>query len=534
MDKRFSRLRMYLQKRRYKVKRIHKEWVGFGTGLKAVLKDLFIVFQLSLLVALYSAFVYYVPYAFYVCLGLTVLTAVYVGVFEKDIQAKISWILLFAASFGCGFIIYLLASKPVSYGWQRIRFAKIAKRVKLPETEAERENLYPAEKEAALALAAEREKTAAESYLNLNGFKTFSGTAGKYYANARAILDNLIARIDAAEKFVFMEFFIVADGVLLDRLVSIFRRKTAEGIPVYMLYDDVGSAGVFSDFMKDTLRAAGVKLKAFANLFSPFYFGLNFRDHKKIVVVDGKTGYAGGFNLIDDCANQRKMEGVWKDSGIRLDGAAVDGLSVAFMRQWELATREKLDPEKFLNNYSREEGLGHFVPYAGGPEIKPYICREVYAKIIDEAEEKLYIMTPYLVPDSGIMKKLIKKAGEGVDVRLVLPGVPDYRYIYRVTTSNARALMKRGIKIYYAGGEFVHSKVMQNEKCAAVGSVNLDMRAFYQEFDNGVLTDDESVMQGITEDFDWIFECNVPETRGKVNPIGALITLVLRIVSPLM
>lgn len=533
MDKRFSRLRLYLQKRRYNVKRIHKEWVGFGTGLKAVLKDLFIVFQLSILIILYAAFVYYVPYAFYVCVGLTALTAVYVGIFERDIQSKISWILLFAASFGCGFIIYVFASKPVSYGRQRLRFKKIAKRVKISEPQTAAENLCVAERETAAAVV-EREKTAAESYLNLNGFETFSATEGKYYGNARAILDNLIVRIDAAEKFVFIEFFIVADGVLLDRLVSIFRRKTAAGIPVYMMYDDVGSAGVFSDFMKDTLRAAGVKLKAFSNLFSPFYFGLNFRDHRKIVVVDGKTGYAGGFNLIDDCANQRKMEGVWKDSGIRLDGAAVDGLSVAFMRQWELATREKLDPARFLNNYAPAEKSSSFVPYAGGPEIKPHICREVYAKIIDEAKEKLYIMTPYLIPDSGIMKKLIKKAEEGVDVRIVLPGVPDYRYIYRVTTSNARILLKRGIKIYYAGGEFVHSKVVQNEKCAAVGSVNLDMRAFYQEFDNGVLTDDEGVMLGIDEDFDWIFKCNVPEKRGKVNPIGALITLVLRLVSPLM
>ena len=251
-------------------------------------------------------------------------------------------------------------------------------------------------------------------------------------------------------------------------------------------------------------------------------------------MVDGKTGYTGGINLIDDCANQRKMEGVWKDSGIRIDGAAVDGLSAQFIRQWQFATREKLDPQKYLNKFDAAENCSLFIPYAGGPEMQGNVCRSVYRDVVLSATEKLYIMTPYLVPDCRFMKLLYKKAAEGVDVRVVLPGVPDYRYIYRITISNARKLIKRGVKVYYSGGEFVHSKVMLTEQVAVVGSVNLDMRAFYQEFDNGVVTDDSGAMEQIASDFEWLFGRNEIAAVSKFNAFNAFVTGALRLISPLM
>ena len=162
------------------------------------------------------------------------------------------------------------------------------------------------------------------------------------------------------------------------------------------------------------------------------------------------------------------------------------------------------------------------------------VCRSVYRDVVLSATEKLYIMTPYLVPDCRFMKLLYKKAAEGVDVRVVLPGVPDYRYIYRITISNARKLIKRGVKVYYSGGEFVHSKVMLTEQVAVVGSVNLDMRAFYQELDNGMVTDDEIVKGQIQKDFNRFFEFNEEAELKKFNPVSKLIELILKLVSPLM
>ncbi|MDE7083293.1 MAG: hypothetical protein K2O89_06310 [Clostridia bacterium] len=522
MDKYFLRLRRYLQRRRYKVKRIHKSWVGFGTGLKAVLSDLLIVAQLSLLVVLYGLACWYAPVFFYVCLGLTVLTVAYVLIYEPDVQSKVSWTLLFVLSFGSGFFIYVLSRKSVCYGLKRYKYSKIAKKAQLLVGNFKVQG------------CSEEVRRDAEYLYRAGGFIPYTGTDLKYYPYARAAMDNIIARIDAAQKFVFIEFFIVADGVFLDRLISVLRRKIAEGVEVRMMYDDVGSAGVLSSSAKKRIKLTGVKLKTFSRLCSPFYFGLNYRDHRKIVVVDGKTGYVGGFNLIDDCANQRKMEGIWKDCGLRLEGAAVDGLSFAFMRQWELATHEKLDYTKYIDKFDRTLNSSTVIPYAGGPEIKEPLCRGLYLRIINSAKEKLYIMSPYLVPDSELMKALKDKARAGVDVRLVLPGVPDYRYLYRVTLSNAKNLLKSGVKVYLSGGEFVHSKVMMNERCAAIGSVNVDMRAFYQEFDNGVYLDDETVLADVQKDFEEVFARGGRTEKLKQHWYSEVIAAFLRLLSPLM
>lgn len=520
-------LRRYWQKHRYKTKRIHKSWVGADTGLKAVLTDLFIVFQICCILAVYSIIVASVPVTFLLACVLTVLTMIYVAIEERDAQSKISWILLLLISFGSGFLIYVLASKQVCYGAKRSRFNKIAGRLPPPQPSAE----TPALAEAAASGEGEEDVF---GYLENNGFYAYAHTDGKYYANARNILDNVIACVSEAKKFVFIEFFIVADGVYLERLIAEFRRKTAEGVEIYMLCDDVGCAGVLSDYAKKRIKAAGVHFAVFHKLFSPFYFGLNFRDHRKIVVVDGKIGFVGGFNLIDDCANERKMEGVWKDSGVKITGEAVDSLSNIFMRQWEFAVKKPLDPQKYLGLYEPSENTARYAPYAGGPEITEPVCRNVYMQLINSAKERLYIMTPYLVPDSGIMRRLKERAKEGVDVRLILPGVPDYRYIYRVTTSNARRLKKAGVKICYSGGEFVHAKVMLSDGVAAVGSVNLDMRAFYQELDNGIVTDDGKVIAGVEEDFDRIFTRNGYAGKFRNNPFNIVVTGILRLVSPLM
>lgn len=513
--------RPILRRARERQKTIHKSWVGFGTGLRAVMTDLSIVLQLLVLATGYALLARFFPVFFYVSLALTACCAVYVLICEPDPQSAISWILLFIISFGSGYIVYILASKPVCYGADRLRYKKIYRRS--AEYVAVHAEDIPAEI-----------SDVSEYAFKKGGCVSYRNSRIEYMPNARDALNSIIDGIEHAEKFVFIEFFIVADGELFDRLVHVCRRKTAEGVKIYMLYDDVGSAGVLSSYAKNSLKAAGVNMKAFKKLFTLFNFGLNFRDHRKIVVIDGKTGYIGGYNFIDDCANLRKMEGVWKDSGARIQGEAVDGLALQFIRQWEFATREKLDYAEFTGLYEKFENGSVVAPYTAGPENKEALCRGVYEKIIEGAKEKLYIMTPYLVPDGGIMKMLRKKAKAGVDVRLVLPGVPDYGYIYRVTKSNAQRLQKCGVKIYYAHKVFVHSKVMLTEKCLAVGSVNLDMRAFYQEFDNGVFTDDLTARRQAAEDFGYFFKNNSPSEEIIKNPLTLLISGILRIVSPLM
>lgn len=503
-------------------KRIDKSWAGFRAGAKAVFTDALLVVQCLVLAALYAFFAYKFPVFFYVSLGLTACTAVYIFISGYDAQIKASWLLLMILSCGFGYIIYFLANKRVCYGYDRQRFCLIVERAKPFQGEFKIEN----------ATAAVENDC---KYLyNAGGFIPYNGTHLKYFSGARGFFEDLLERLERAEKFVLIEFFIVADGVLFEKFLNVFKRKTAVGVEIKILCDDAGCQGVFSVRAKKQLKEAGVKLKMFSQMLAPFNFGLNFRDHRKIVIIDGKTGYICGCNISDDCINERKLDGFWKDAGVRIDGAAVDGLTHTFLRQWEFSTDEKIEFCKYLKQYDKTTDLSTVVPYAGGPELKEALCRGLYANMISGAREKLYFMSPYFVPDGEILSQLKAKALSGVDVRLVLPEVPDYNFIYRITKSNADRLIKYGVKVYYVRDTFVHSKVCLTENCVSVGSVNLDMRAFYQEFDNGVYTDDSDFMCAVASDFEEVFASDQPAVSKKENLFSAAICAVLRIFSPLM
>ncbi len=501
---------------------VHKKPVDFPTGARAVLTDLSIVLQMSVLAAVYAALAYFVPIFFYISIGLTVLTGIYVLIEERDSQTKASWIILFLLSFGCGYIVYILSSKRVCYGYYKKKYAEIFNRSLVYRGGFFLDEASPAVR-----------RDCGYIY-NAGGYVPYTGTDIQYFSNARKLFDNLCARLEEAKEFVFLEYFIVAEGVLLERLIDVLGRKVAEGVTVKFLYDDVGSQGVLTTETKNRIKKAGIEFKVFEPLFSPFYFGLNFRDHRKIIVIDGKTGYVGGCNIADECTNRRKMEGLWKDAGLRLDGSAVDGLTITFLRQWEFATRRSADFGKYLYRAEKTANTSNVVPFAGGPEIEEPLCRGVYYNLADASHEKLYIMTPYLIPDTDMLALLTAKAKSGCDVRIVLPAVPDYGYIYKVTKFYAERLMSAGAKVYYMHGVFVHSKIMLTENAVTVGSVNMDMRAFYQEFDNGVYTDDKTVMSDIEADFCKVFNANDVQTPARHNVFSNFITTVLRIVSPLM
>ena len=521
-EKDFYMREVMFERRTQRPKCIHKKWVGLLAGAKAVVTDLFLASQLALLAFLYAFFAYYYCIFFYISLGLTFFAAVHVFICERDAQSKSSWLFLFIASFGCGYIVYLLADKRVCYGYDKRRFAEIMKRSE------------PFVGEYSLGNASISVANDCEYIYKSGGYIPYTNTEVKYFSDARHFFDNILTRLESAERFVFLEFFIVSDGVLLERLLSVLRRKVSQGVEVRMLYDDAGCQGVLSQEMKKRIRAAGINLKVFARMFAPFSFGLNYRDHRKIVVIDGKTGYVGGCNIADECTNEVKMNGYWKDAGVKMEGAAVDGLSLTFLRQWEFATRVRTDFAEYLNHYEKKISDSTVVPYAGGPEIDEALCRGVYANLIAGAQEKLYIMTPYFIPDGDVMNAIKAKALSGVDVRLVLPSVPDYGFIYKVTRANAERMMKNGVKVYFVRSAFVHSKIVLTENATAVGSVNMDMRAFYQEFDNGVYTDDKALMNDVAEDFNEVFANNCEQVPAKHNIFSQLITACLRVVSPLM
>jgi cardiolipin synthase len=307
-----------------------------------------------------------------------------------------------------------------------------------------------------------------------------------------------------------------------------------EGVDVRIIYDDMGSR-VLSLKTRKLIKKSGGQIRVFNKLLSRFTFSLNYRDHRKIIVIDGRVAYTGGCNLADEYINEKRMHGYWKDAGLRMTGEGVDALTLTFLRQWEFIVRKNIQYEQFLNHWEKAQSTSTVIPYVGGPEFEQPICKSVYENVITSAKRKLYIMTPYFVPDESIMQDIVNAALSGVDVRLVLPAIPDKLYVYLLTRDNAEKLTKYGVKVYYVEDAFVHSKVVLSESCAIIGSANFDMRSFFQQFENCVLTDDNGLMGDVERDFEQVFaDSLLVEKQQKRGLFNAIAVSALRLVGPLM
>lgn len=481
--------------------------------------SLFLAAQASVIIILYAFFAYAFPAFFYASLLLSFICCIFILSSRRDKQSKIGWVVLMIVTCGCGYIIFILSHKKVCYAAYKSAFDRLyARSAKFTQSFS-------------LPDSCEEVKSVCSYLNNAAGFVPYSGTDIKYINSPAGLFEDFFNRLETAEKFVFIEFFIVADGVLFERLLNALSQKAVQGVEVRLLYDDAGSLGLFSRSAKKRIKDAGILLQPFQKMLAPFSFALNIRDHRKIIVIDGKTGYAGGCNVVDECVDSRA---VFKDAAVRVDGAGVEAMTLAFLRQWQFERGAPEDWSKYSGLHTKSESLSTVVPYAGGPDIKEDVCRGVYLNMINSAKSKLYIMTPYFAPGSGVLSAIRGKALSGVDVRLVLPQIPDWLFLYRVTVSYAESLIPCGVKVYFVKDTFVHSKVVLTESCAAVGSANMDMRSFYLEYDNGVFTDDKKFLADAEEDFNAVFAENEPAKKRKSNIFGKLATGFLKIFSPLM
>ena len=253
----------------------------------------------------------------------------------------------------------------------------------------------------------------------------------------------------------------------------------------------------------------GIEICPFNKMRFIFSFMINYRDHRKIIVIDGKTAFTGGCNLADEYINHRKVYGYWKDAGIRIDGSAVDAFTLMFLRQWEFVNKKREDYSIYLGKYDEYINQYSVVTYADGPEYVFSICKNVYENMIANANSRIFIMTPYFIIDDILANLLINKALSGVEVVIIIPGNPDKPFVYGVTRSNVERLIDYGVKVYCMKDAFVHAKLLLTDNSVAIGSVNMDLRSFYQQFECAVYTDDKMVMNDVLTDFNLTIEKSV-------------------------
>lgn len=372
------------------------------------------------------------------------------------------------------------------------------------------------------------------------GFPTYRNTEAEYFPVGEAKFTSMIKELEKAEKFIFMEYFIVEEGIMWNTILEILKRKAAEGVEVRFMYDGMCAFDLLPYSYPKKLQKYGINCKM-SNKIRPFVSTIqNNRDHRKICVIDGQVGYVGGVNLADEYINEKERFGHWKDTAVLLRGDAVQSLTMIFLQMWDVDMRGVEPYGKYLTKKADalNEKLGYVIPYADSPFDHENVGEEVYFHILNHAKKYVHIMTPYLILDNEMLTTLIRAAKSGIEVIIIMPHIPDKWYAFAVAKTYYKELIEGGVQIYEYTPGFVHAKIfVSDDDTATVGSINLDFRSLYLHFENGVFIYDNPEVQKVEEDFqNTLAKCHkvtVTEVRNR----GILMKMagqVLRLVAPLM
>jgi len=358
-----------------------------------------------------------------------------------------------------------------------------------------------------------------------------------YYNFGEKFYPELLKELKKAEKFIFMEYFIVNKGTMWNGILEILKEKAQNGVDVRILYDDMGSLSMLTTKYPKELAGYGIKCIPF-NKLSPFKgVFMNNRDHRKMTIIDGKVAFSGGVNLSDEYININSKLGVWKDNGIKIVGEGIWNLTVMFLTMWNANIKTDKNILEFKYDFKNQiKNDGYVIPYGVGPFHSDLIGEDVYLNMINSAKDYLYIMTPYLIIDSEMVNSLIRAAKRGVDVRIIVPGIPDQKIVYTLSSSFFKILHDNGVKIYKYSKGFVHSKVFLSDDIrAVVGTINMDYRSLYLHFENGIYLENNSEIKEIISDFEeTLKDCHRLEDKDvKVGFFKNLWQAVLRLLAPL-
>lgn len=350
----------------------------------------------------------------------------------------------------------------------------------------------------------------------------------------------LLSELKKAQNYIFLEFFIVQEGVMWDSILAILKEKARQGVKVRLIYDDMGCFFLLPGDYPKQLAKYGIESALF-NPFRPFLTAKqNNRDHRKIISIDGKTAFTGGINLADEYINVIEKHGHWKDSGIVINGKAAWSFTLMFLEMWEICTGCN---ETYASYYPGLDALcstvsdGFVQPYADSPMDTENVGEHVYLQILNQAQDYVYINTPYLIVDDSMISALSLAAKRGVDVRIVTPHKWDKWMVHMTTRSYYYELIKAGVKIYEYTNGFIHSKTfVSDDRIGTVGTTNLDFRSLYLHFECGALLFDNAVVMEIKKDFlNTLKVCqSVTEKDCRSNVAVRLFQDILRLFAPLM
>jgi len=517
-------------------------WVVFRRRVFVILT---LLIQIAFLVSLVTGAGIYFQYTNWILRILSIIVCVHVLNKHAKAAYKITWIflnMLFPIFGGILYIFFNLQSNPR-------KFRRLIKK----SIQNSRDAFYLSGNHLPDLLNTYPEFGPQAHYLqDYAGFPVYTNTRSVYFDSGEAFFQRVLKELEKARKYIFLEFFILREGVMLDPIISIMERKAREGLDVRIIYDDLGCFMSLPAHYRKTLREKGIKCFVF-NPFKPILSSLqNNRDHRKIIIIDGKTAFTGGLNLADEYINAVDRFGRWKDAAIMLEGEGAWPFTLIFLQMWNLQPSTEGSPsaegapiahDTYESLYPWKESPcevkpdGYVQPYADSPVDEENVGEHVYIQIINKAKKYVYINTPYLVIDDSLLSALALAAKSGVDVRIITPHRWDKWIVAMTSRSYYRQLISAGIKVYEYTSGFNHGKTFVcDDAIATVGTTNLDFRSLYLHFECGVVLYHSGAIQAIKDDFLRTIPVSHEVTLQECarNAFQRIFLDVLRIFAPLM
>lgn len=519
-------------KRKYKV-RTSKETIEREYSyipVRYIIAVLITLLEILAIIGIVVACCYYIPY-FYVAAFITeVFCVIKIVASDDNPDYKVPWLLFVLILPIAGFMLYFLFySRKLQEKFVR-RLDELKKyRYERNQTkilnELERENSHAAAQ--------------AKMLCSISGASVFGNTKQTYYPLGEDMWQSMLIDLEKAEKFIFMEYFIIEEGKFWNSLLDILKQKAASGVMVRVLYDDIGCMSTLPGDYAKTLRSYGIEAVPFSRMRGQADGEFNNRSHRKICVIDGKVGYTGGVNIADEYINEIVKFGHWKDTGIRLEGEAVWELTRLFLSDYGINVKALPKDEYELYPTSDIFENGFVVPFGDGPSpiYEHRVGKSVIQNMLGSATRYMYMTTPYLIIDNDLCTSIESAALRGVDVRIIVPHIPDKKLVFGMTKSFYHRLMKSGVKIYEYEPGFIHAKsYIADDEVAMIGTINLDYRSLVHHFENGVWMYRCDCIRDLKADIEKTIEKSIEITPDmlKTGLITRFIRSVVRIFAPML
>lgn len=472
----------------------------------------------------------------YMCGFLAVIILMYLLNVRQNSSFKLMWIIFILAVpvAGVTFYIYTRLQPGTRFISRRVRELVEEERPFLLPDRAMMEKVYETSKpEAGLF-----------RYIHDKGkYPAYGNASIKYFPLGEDKFKEMIYQLERARDFIFLEYFIVERGHMWNTILDILVRKAREGVEVRFMYDGTCTLSLLPKNYNRRMEALGIKCKIFSPMMPFLATHQNNRDHRKILVIDGHTAFTGGVNLADEYINEKVRFGHWKDTAIMVKGKAVNNFTLMFLQMWNIEEKRKENYGRYM--YTGEERYdasmrngGYVVPYGDSPFDGENVGENVYLDILNTANEYVHIMTPYLILDEELLNAITFAAQRGVDVKIILPHIPDKKYAYWLARTHYKELITEGVRLYEYTPGFIHAKVFtSDDEKSVVGTINLDFRSLYLHFECAAYIWKNPVIGDIENDFQMTLEkCQkvTMENCNQYNIIYRIIGRALRLIAPLM